>query len=1490
MKPDGVATTPAEPADDAVEPVPGAAVNEEQEHQDSSPSSPQPEKPQNEGMQEGAHAVLPPLDKEVNGKFLKPKDKTKAPVKTKLGTKATTTTGPTSRSTTAQSRVANGVMKTASIGASKKPASTATEMKSTSGGTSAQVKKVPTATTVAPRMQMKAAERKAVGSSRPVPPTSSGVRKTAAGTTSLTLGKMPVAGASNASFKPKTTAPRPTHAPTAKASVSAPSKAAPIPKTTRPTVATAPRPMTSTAPVRLTTTAGKPTALKTVIATPSAADSASSQPSKVSASVAAKKDMKTTNNAASRKPMASTTTTRSTATKASKPEPPKPAAKRLPAGPKPSQPKLDEAKQVPTRKVPPSPRNISSRPAAGRMAKDFNNQKQGANGSSVKHQTAKPTQSVLPLVVTEKPSKEQSSEPVEPSAVLETAASVTTAAIAPVESVMDTPSVELTQHDQQTSALVEGQEEGLQVPASEPTNVKRVSIEQTIDDEPLTIQSEANVPVFVTSNPPTLVPKPENVHDNILVVAPMAQELNEQDAVTASPCEVPLTAQVPPKDLEVVEKQEQIICTLEEDEDEEREGSQQVSVSDMSGTQPTEESRPGSAGLTGSVWRAGGLPSEFDSEDVSCSQQGASELSAPGVLEGTESLDDLGEASLKGADGEGASAGSPDFEKFPDIPVNEEDDYYEDDDEDHVDDMEVGSEMTEDPHRQCNDNEDEDDDVEMASEGITESGLESYGNADEDDLAEDYRLDNLNRMQPSSIVPAALSAESQFADAWMQSLQSDSTCVFNPSSNPWQTYSESPKQPTAQACLDVESANTDLSSPESPGFIDPVPSSSERPLVHAAEIDMGFSQELTSYSQHISRSSTLVGPESAINTSKDASTPEEPNDYNISPGLENPKLPLPVLPDIMQDLGLCKSECPGSEHEEEEPETLPADDMFVGLSTVTTSAQSSHSSATGEEASDTEGDMQISDLIETGFTGNECFDSKQAVHSMSALVEECEEACVEIEGGGESDTPQSATSAASYGFECTTSNSNAQSTTESCIKSPGIFSLENEEQLSDEAKDLSLIKELNLPPADAPAVANVLEQEEEFQMNPEQQYMLCGKVTEELPEPCIVPSQTGLDSSSPSPTEHQQNLDLDAPHPYYSTICEKTDSFLTGSDLCAQQEEKVPRVHKKRPPKHQSGLRVDLVTRLPSDLPPRKPDVGCNAQLRRLELHQQQLDEIEQRREQQIRKAERPMKEENGEEKEVVKQVEEELEQNREEKEKELEEQRRDLLHLQIQKQQQELKQRQQIMQWQQELEQQQQIKHQNSHQKNLTPVLLSPSGLCTIYEALETSDAEEDRMEDKELVLKVKVEHECSPKVHITIPDVGSSSDHPDSPQSLGTLPSPNPIKYNEGLTHSGALDSPPLSGSSSPQELDWNEKTDIVQQLISQTLLLNGDKCCPLLLLPGGAAGTLSPLETSLWPNLPPLTPPSATVTSVSSFSTEILGSSPQGEWTVVELETHH
>nr|XP_061839942.1 proline-rich protein 36-like [Nerophis lumbriciformis] len=179
-------------------------------------------------------------------------------------------------------------------------------------------------------------------------------------------------------------------------------------------------------------------------------------------------------------------------------------------------------------------------------------------------------------------------------------------------------------------------------------------------------------------------------------------------------------------------------------------------------------------------------------------------------------------------------------------------------------------------------------------------------------------------------------------------------------------------------------------------------------------------------------------------------------------------------------------------------------------------------------------------------------------------------------------------------------------------------------------------------------------------------------------------------------------------------------------------------------------------------------------------------------------------------------------------------------------------------MQWQQELEQ---------SSKSPTVVLSPSSGLCTIYEALENSD---DEGREGELKREESVEENIDCERRLT--PHGDDSSQKVNGDHLSPFPPDSPER-------------PP------PLDLDWGKKVDIVQQLINQTLLLNGDGCSSLLLLPGGAGGTLSPLESSLWPSLlPPITPPSATVTSVSSFSPETAGSSPQGEWTVVELETHH
>ncbi|XP_030591440.1 zinc finger protein 853-like [Archocentrus centrarchus] len=248
-------------------------------------------------------------------------------------------------------------------------------------------------------------------------------------------------------------------------------------------------------------------------------------------------------------------------------------------------------------------------------------------------------------------------------------------------------------------------------------------------------------------------------------------------------------------------------------------------------------------------------------------------------------------------------------------------------------------------------------------------------------------------------------------------------------------------------------------------------------------------------------------------------------------------------------------------------------------------------------------------------------------------------------------------------------------------------------------------------------------------------------------------------------------------------------------------------------------------------------------QLRRLEQHQEKLREMQQRQAQERQK--RQWLEE---------------ERLRLEQQKQLEKQRRELLQLQLQQQQQEHRHRRQVLQWQLELEQQyrmqqKQIQQQQQLRRSPTGVMLSPSsGLCTIYEAMETSDEEDE------------ARGEQNRNAHLAgRRGLSSLSAAQDFQRQLRPVP---------------------------PQELEWNKKVDMVQQLINQTLVLSGDGDCPqLLLLPVGTGGTLSPLESSMWPSLfPQFSPPTATVTSVSSYSPDSQGSSPNSDWTVVEVETHH
>nr|XP_015204437.1 PREDICTED: proline-rich protein 36 [Lepisosteus oculatus] len=737
----------------------------------------------------------------------------------------------------------------------------------------------------------------------------------------------------------------------------------------------------------------------------------------------------------------------------------------------------------------------------------------------------------------------------------------------------------------------------------------------------------------------------------------------------------------------------------DDDDEEEKDGSQPVSVSEMSETQPTEEDE-GEEGYAGSgaapslpdarersESRGGGgaAVSEMDSEDVSCSQQGVSELSAPqsdaGLLEGTESIDDLGDASLKGAEGEGASVGSPDIEAVPEIPGNEleeEDEEEEDEEEgDRVCDMEVGSERAEDPRQALK--EEEDEDVDMASEGVTESGLESYGNADEDDFAEEERaVDNLLAAQSSS----------------------------------------------------------------------------------------------------------------------ETSTPEELKDYDSSSGVESRSEEKPPeqrppggRPEVEQDLGIHLERGDGEDEEEEEAETLPADEVLGDAPTEPASAPSSRSrsaASSEDEASDTEGEAQVGEPDPHG-VDNLAFEKVAAAAAagdtaaaLSALEEEAAEEEEEEEaslmgGEGDGDTPQSANSAASYVFD-----SNAHSTTESCGKSPGIFSLENEDQLPEEIKELNLRAAAGQGDGEAvgPPVDLLPLQEGALELSApgggegegEQEYLFCEKAG--YPQAGgggVGREASPLPGSPESPASPPPGQEGDPVLPCYAALCEKTDSALAGGG------------------QNEGGHLLRWSPEL---------------------LGGEQPQPEEQQPQQQRQGGEAP-------------------------------------LHWEIP-----------CEETQPACRQEQECKEQQQQQNKTAPVavLLSPSSaLSTIYEAMETTDEEE---EGEGVWIRREGAEECGELQAAT----GKEED-------LHSQERPDPQR--------------PLL------ELDWVNKAEMVQQLINQTLLLAGERC-PLLLT--GSGGTLSPLESSRWPELlSPLDPPGASITAVTSYSPEDHGCS-QGDWTVVELETHH
>ncbi|XP_077590156.1 uncharacterized protein prr36b isoform X2 [Stigmatopora nigra] len=589
----------------------------------------------------------------------------------------------------------------------------------------------------------------------------------------------------------------------------------------------------------------------------------------------------------------------------------------------------------------------------------------------------------------------------------------------------------------------------------------------------------------------------------------------------------------------------------DEDEDQRRLGHQLSSMmTDMSTSQPSEEFqiRPTAFGSS-SGWHCDDLLSGMDSEDVSsCTssrQQGISDMSSAqhtAILEGTQSSDALIDSSLRGSEGDGNFMGSPNVETL----ANEEDD----EEDERVDEMDLSSERAEEHHKlfeqQERDEYEDDEDVEMHSEGVTES----CENAEDDDFNEEVHLDNLNRVDPPLCVPPTTSwgQTNPFSDTWAQPQSASMPSVSSPSpfSDHGAGESESPTQSPAQTGLDC-----------SPPFFAPLAGHDSNQQQSFYEMDTSVPEDsqkmLTPATVGMSQSNASSAAAMAARSGSETSTPEELRDYDSSSGVESRSdkqhTPVPALvqTDMEQDLGIHLEKGDG---EEEEAETLPADEVLgTGPPTAPASAPSSPTTSV-DEASDTEGEMQINDPDAPAMDECTGIDSPTLKCNLAAL-EENEEAGEMPAGEGEEDgggtTPQSGKSVASYGFDCTTSNSNAHSMAESCGKSPGIFSLENEEHLSEEAKDPSLIKELTLPPA---AAADLVGQpvdlmplsfpEDKQHSLDDHHYMIGDEITDQHQE-----EVDPLEASHHLGPLESANTEDSQPS-YYSTICDKTD-YLEGN-------------------------------------------------------------------------------------------------------------------------------------------------------------------------------------------------------------------------------------------------------------------------------------------------------------------------------------------------------
>ncbi|TRY95725.1 hypothetical protein DNTS_022125 [Danionella cerebrum] len=455
----------------------------------------------------------------------------------------------------------------------------------------------------------------------------------------------------------------------------------------------------------------------------------------------------------------------------------------------------------------------------------------------------------------------------------------------------------------------------------------------------------------------------------------------------------------------------------------------------------------------------------------------------------------------------------------------------EDDEEEHLkEDMDLGSDQEE--EQQQNELRKQDVDVEMVYKSKDETS-DDFGNEDEDDYTEETHTD-LKRGAQATSMPEGWSRPNLLSDPIPQPAS-----LFSESS----LYDSGFPETTRGFATDPKIMAAFSADPDTP------PKSPVPPPIHASEPDPETQDEtgcsvpatagaLAAPAIGMSQSSTLSGTALAAHSSSETSTPEELREYDSSSGVESrsdkQQTPVPaVQTDMEQDLGIHLERGDG---DEEEAETLPADEILGDAATAPASVPSSPSTS-GDEASDTEGEMQINDPDAVGT------EKSNVAHKLSAL-EEDEDAPEQIgeEDGG---TPQSANSVGSYGFDCSASNSNAHSMAESCGKSPGIFSLENEEHLPEEAKDPCFIKELTLPAATAygedlfgcPLDLMPLSEPSAKEAGFDQHY---------YSQTGSGPMEEEMDPESPMHLSPQHEHDSDGQPPYYSALCDKTDNSMAG--------------------------------------------------------------------------------------------------------------------------------------------------------------------------------------------------------------------------------------------------------------------------------------------------------------------------------------------------------